>query len=300
MAGLILSLADMRKAFFHIIQPVVHDELFDFALKMAGEANLDARAISEEDTLLFFKRIVAKLDGVNLNKEFSNPKKKQENTVKAITSGESTPNKGSGKSKGKTPAVPKGNEGKGKGKKGDRSQTPPPVSGGKGGESKKGNSKTKPAITPGKAVESAPKSSPPMGSTPASSSTTPMTPQPKAPAGKPGKIPKQCAYFASSGGCTRGDKCMYLHEMEGGKPKPALPEDVAKLEARAKFNPSLRPPSKPPPKSSPPAPGIPIVKMLHVPTGPVGSFDFAIFMIAKINLIMIDFMIVRNFQNCDT
>ena len=23
----------MRKAFFHIIQPVVHDELFDFALK---------------------------------------------------------------------------------------------------------------------------------------------------------------------------------------------------------------------------------------------------------------------------
>ena len=116
--------------------------LFDFALKMAKEANLDARAISEEDTLLFFKRIVAKLHGVNLNKEFSNPKKKQENTVKAITNGESTPNKGSGKSKGKAPAVPKGNKGKGKGKKGDRSQTPPPVSGGKGGESKKGNSKT--------------------------------------------------------------------------------------------------------------------------------------------------------------
>ena len=38
---------------------------------------------------------------------------------------------------------------------------------------------------------------------------------------------------------------MYSHEMEGGKPKPALPEDVAKLEARAKSNPSLRPPSKP-------------------------------------------------------
>ena len=276
-AGLMLSLADMRKAFFHIIQPVVHDESFDFALKMAKEANLDARAISEEDTLLFFKRIVAKLHGVNLNKEFSNPKKKQENTVKAITNGESTPNKGSGKSKGKTPAVPKGNKGKGKGKRGDRSQTPPPVSGGKGGESKKGNSKPKPAITQGKAVESVPKSSPPMGSTPASSSTTPMTPQPKASVGKPGKIPRQCAYFASSGGCTRGDKCMYLHEMEGGKPKPALPEDVAKLEARAKSNPSLRPPSKPPPKSSPPTPGVPIVKMLHVPVGPVGSFDFAIF-----------------------
>ena len=94
-AGLMLSLPDMRKAFFHIIQPVVHDDLFDFALKMAREANLDARAISEEDTLLCFKRIVAKLHGVNLNKEFSNPKKKQENTVKAITSGETTPTKGS-------------------------------------------------------------------------------------------------------------------------------------------------------------------------------------------------------------
>ena len=75
-AGLMLSLSDMRKAFFHIIQPVVHDEVFDFALKMAREANLDARAISEEDTFIFFKRIVAKLHGVNLNKEFSNPKKR--------------------------------------------------------------------------------------------------------------------------------------------------------------------------------------------------------------------------------
>ena len=111
-----LSLSDMRKAFFHLIQPVVHDELFDFALKMAWEANLDARAISEEDTLIFFKRIVAKLHGVNLNKEFTNPKKKQENTVKAITSGESTPGKGGGKSKGKAPALPKGNKGKGQGR----------------------------------------------------------------------------------------------------------------------------------------------------------------------------------------
>ena len=65
----------------------------------------------------FFKRIVAKLHGVNLNKEFSNPKKKQENTVKAITSGETTPVKGSGKSKGKGPALPKGSKGKGKGQK---------------------------------------------------------------------------------------------------------------------------------------------------------------------------------------
>ena len=225
----------------------------------------------KEDTLLFFKRIVAKLHGVNLNKEFRNPKKKQENTVKAITSGEPAPNKGAGKSKGKAPTIPKGNKGKGKGKKGDRSQTPPPSSG-KGGEVKKGSSKGKPAITQGKSGESVPKSSPSMGSTPASSSTPPVTPQPKAPAGRPGKIPRQCAYFASTGGCTRGDKCMYLHEMEGGKPKPALPEDVAKLEARAKSNPSLRPPSKPPPKTAPPAPGIPIVKMLHVPVGPVSSF----------------------------
>ena len=70
---------------------------------------------------------------------------------------------------------------------------------------------------------------------------------------------------------------MYLHELENGKPKPALPEDVAKLEARAKSNPSLRPPSKPPPKSPSTATGIPIVKMLMVPVGPVSSFDFAIY-----------------------
>ena len=50
---------------------------------MAREANLDARAISEEDTQLFFKRIVAKLHGVN-NKEFSNSEKKQENSVKSL------------------------------------------------------------------------------------------------------------------------------------------------------------------------------------------------------------------------
>ena len=281
-AGFMLSLSDMRKAFFHTVQPIVHDELFDFALKMAREANLDARAISEEDTVLFFKRIVAKLHGVNLNKEFNTPKKKQENTVKAITSGETTPAKGGGKSKGKTPALPKGNKGGGKGKRNDRSKTPPPSSNGKGGESKKGNSKGKPALTQGKVSESVPKSNPSTGATQASSSPTPgvasssttsATPQAKATVGRPGKIPKQCAYFASPGGCTRGDKCMYLHEMEAGKPKPALPEDVAKLEARAKSNPSLRPPSRPPPKSPSPA-GVPIVKMFRVSSG---EFDFEVY-----------------------
>ena len=149
--------------------------------------------------------------------------------MKAITSGETTPNKGSGKSKGEGPALPKGNKGKGKGKRNDRSQTPPPTSGGKGGESKKGNSKSKPAITQGKTSESVPKSNPPTGPTQASSSTSPPTSQAKATVSKPGKIPKQCAYFASPGGCTRGDKCMYLHELEAGKPKPALPEDVARF-----------------------------------------------------------------------
>ena len=127
-AGLMLSLSDMRKVLFHLMQPVVHDELFDFALKLAREANLDARAISEEDTLVFFKRIVAKLHGVSMTKEFINPKKKQENTVKAITSGETTPTKGAGKSKGKAPALPKGTKGEGKGKKGESSQTLPPSS----------------------------------------------------------------------------------------------------------------------------------------------------------------------------
>ena len=66
---------------------------------------------------------------------------------------------------------------------------------------------------------------------------------------------------------------MYLHEMEAGKPKPALPKDVAKLEARAKSNPCLRPPSKPPPKASSPI-GVPEMKMLKVQTG---SFDFDIY-----------------------
>ena len=62
--------------------------------------------------------------------------------------------------------------------------------------------------------------------------------------------------------------------MEAGKPKPALPEDVAKLEARAKSNPSLRPPSKPPPKASSPVTGMPVVTMLRIP---IGNFDFAVY-----------------------
>ena len=67
---------------------------------------------------------------------------------------------------------------------------------------------------------------------------------------------------------------MYVSSRNGGgKPKPALPEDVAKLEARAKSNPSLRPPSKPPTKAVSPA-GIPTVKMLRTP---VGEFDFSIY-----------------------
>ena len=178
----------MRKAFSHLIQTVVHDELFDFALKLAKEANLDARTISEEDTLVFFKRIVAKLHGVSVSKEFVNPKKKQENSLKAITSGETTPTKGGGKSKGKAPALPKGTKGKGKGKKGDRSQTPPPSSTGKGGENKKGNGKSKPALTQGKMNEPQPKASPSTGAMPTSTSTTPVTPQPKPMLSKPGKI----------------------------------------------------------------------------------------------------------------
>ena len=199
-AGVMLSLSGLRKAFFHLIQPVAHDELFDFALKLAKEANLDARAISEEDTLVFFKRIVAKLHGVSLTKEFVNPKKKQDNTVKeAITSGETTPTKGGGKSKGKAPALLKGTKGKGKGKKGDRSQTPPPSSNGKGGENRKGNGKSKPALTQGKANEPQPRASPSTGATPTSVSTTPGTPQKKPMLSKPGKIPRQCAYLPRRG-----------------------------------------------------------------------------------------------------
>ena len=47
--------------------------------------------------------------------------------------------------------------------------------------------------------------------------TSSSTPQPKAAVSRPGKIPRQCAYFASEGGCQKGEKCLYLHEMEGGK-----------------------------------------------------------------------------------
>ena len=59
--------------------------------------------------------------------------------------------------------------------------------------------------------------------------------------------------------------------MEGGKPKPALPEDVARLEARAKVNPSLRLPSKPPAKAASPA-GTRTVKMLQIGD----FFDFSV------------------------
>ena len=99
---------------------------------------------------------------------------------------------------------------------------------GKGEESKKGNGKSKPALTQGKTNETQGKASSSMGASAASTSAPSTTPQPKPMVSKPGKIPRQCAYFASPGGCQRGEKCMYLHEMEGGKPKPALPEDVAK------------------------------------------------------------------------
>ena len=151
---------------------------------MTREANLDARAISEEDTSVFFKRIVAKLHGVNVTKEFLNIKKKQENTVKAITSGEPTPSKGAGKSKGKAPALPKGTKGKGEGKKGERSQTPTPSTT-KGGDGKKSSSKGKPALTQGKPVEPQGKSTPSTGA--ASSNNAPsVTPQPmELPLGSP-------------------------------------------------------------------------------------------------------------------
>ena len=60
--------------------------------------------------------------------------------------------------------------------------------------------------------------------------------------------------------------------MEGGKPKPALPEDVARLEARAKVNPALRPPSKPPAKAT--APVSSIARMVWVRDGKI---DFSIY-----------------------
>ena len=64
-----------------------------------------------------------------------------------------------------------------------------------------------------------------------------------------------------------------MYEMENGKRQPAFPEDVAKLEAGAKSNPSLKRPSKPPPKSASRT-GIPVVKMFRVSSG---EFDFDVY-----------------------
>ena len=92
---------------------------------------------------------------------------------------------------------------------------------------------------------------------------------------------------------------MYLHEMEAGKPKPALAEDVAKLEARAKSNPSLRPPPKPPPKitiSGRSASG----KDVKCPDR---EFDFAVYYYdcqEEIPVVDESFMIVENLLNCVT
>ena len=61
---------------------------------------------------------------------------------------------------------------------------------------------------------------------------------------------------------------MYLHEMEADKPKTALPEDVAKSEARAKSHPSLRPI-----KTNVSA-GTPTVKMFRAS---VVDFDFDVY-----------------------
>ena len=97
-------------------------------------------------------------------------------------------------------------------------------------------------------VESQPPPGKPKASVEGKSSTPSGPPPPKATPARPGKLPKQCAYFASEGGCQKGDKCMYLHEMENVRRKPALTEDVTKLEARAKTNPTLRPSSKAPAK----------------------------------------------------
>ena len=61
--------------------------------------------------------------------------------MKAITSGETSPPRGTGKAR--APGLPKGGKGKNKGKKGDRSATPPPSGTNKGQDGKKGNRKGK-------------------------------------------------------------------------------------------------------------------------------------------------------------
>ena len=62
---------DVPPNFFMFIGFLPHCQVTDV------DVDADARAISEEDTLVFFKRIVAKLHGMSMTKEFLNPKKKQ-------------------------------------------------------------------------------------------------------------------------------------------------------------------------------------------------------------------------------
>ena len=105
--------------------------------------------------------------------------------MKAITSEETSSPKGTGKTKGKAPALPKGGKGKNKGKKGDRSVTPPPSGTHKGQDGKKGNGKGKTTSMPGKVQESSPTN--PKETTPAGvvgANPTPA-PQPKGTCGKP-------------------------------------------------------------------------------------------------------------------
>ena len=80
---------------------------------------------------------------MNLNKEFSNPKKKQENTVRQSLVEKLPQPRVVENRKVKALHYLKEARAKAKEKEMIVSQTPPPLSGGKGGESKKGNSKTK-------------------------------------------------------------------------------------------------------------------------------------------------------------
>ena len=124
---------------------------------------------------------------------------------------------GAGKSKGKAPALPKGTKGKGKGKKvidHKLHHLHPQVRVEKV-RKEMVNRKMKPALTQGKTNETPGKASSSTGASAVTTTAPSTTPQPKPMLSKPGKVPKQCAYFTPPGGCQKGEKCMCLRN--GGR-----------------------------------------------------------------------------------
>ena len=69
--GVMPSLPDMRKAFAKLLRPLMGDEDFVFRRKVAIIELLNARHVSDEDTLEYFKRMVDKIHLIDPQKPLS-------------------------------------------------------------------------------------------------------------------------------------------------------------------------------------------------------------------------------------